>query len=151
MGGGGGRMLPLGLDPWYWPRVFGPRECRGNGARRGEERGVGEREISRGLALWAPQGLLLPRHRTPPSPPRHRRSLPVCIRVLLLSPRCAHDRARTESRIERTYVRVYACMHVCERKSRFLLIVRRPYVPTIVRVSRSFKNLSDGDERLARI
>lgn len=93
-----------------------------------------ERGISRGLALWAPQGLPLPR-----GAPRRRRSLPVCIRILLLSPRCAHDRARTESRIERTYI--CTRIHVYERESRFLLIVRRPYVPTIVRLGRS-KNCS---------
>lgn len=68
-------MLPLGLDLFlsfslflyvYRPRVFGPRECRGTPSRERRTRGRGEEGIGRGLALWAPQGLPLPRSRSVP-------------------------------------------------------------------------------------
>lgn len=92
---------------------------------------------------------------------RCRRSLPVCTRVSLLSPR-SRSEPRAEDRAcvlhARKYVRacvriralVHTHTHRRKRESRFLLIVRRPYVPTH-RASQRFKNRvrpdDDGEEK----
>lgn len=120
-------MLPLRLDPQrYWPRVFGLRECRAK-ARSGRDDGRG---ISRGFALWAPRGLLLP----PPFPLPPSIVARVHTRLVIkpsVCPRSCSNReqdqpcAYTATRI-RTYMRMCICA-VRARESRFLLIVRRPY------------------------
>lgn len=109
----GGRedAASLGLDPSRFRPAGMPR----NSAREG---GGYKRGVSRGLALWAPQGL------SPLLPPRRRPIVArvcVCVcalRVLLLSPRCAmptvafEPRAGSSTRIRRYAARVYVRMYI---------------------------------------
>lgn len=83
-------MLPLGLDPWYWPRVFGPRECRGNGVPRRRERSRREQDKS-GTCFMGSAG---------PSPPS---TPPIVARVytrLVIKPTIALEL--------RAHARIYA-------------------------------------------
>lgn len=122
---------------------FRPAGMPRHGAARRNGRGWGrEGYISRGLALWAPQGLPLPRPvpgarcPVPPSTP------PIVARVytrLIIKPSVC-PRSRSNRERDRAYVHTYAYTCVYERESRFLLIVRRPYALTIMRLARLQKS-----------